>query len=146
MNYKEIESYFFSDKKCEELLEKYEAQFLQVDMIGEKLSDGQVTTQEEIDAILGEATGLSMILNTVAELADTAKMREEGRLAFQKKLELGKKNEKIVQTQIDAEVSNEVQFLRRVRNIFVAYRDNAEKAVISCQSRKNKKVVSESKD
>lgn len=135
MNYIEIESYFEDEKKCEELLKEYEIQFTEVDMIAEKLINGDVETEQEIKETLMKLTGLYMTLNIVAEIADTAKVSEEGRSNFARVKEYEDQGKKPIQTQIDKQVSADVQFLRRVRNIFAAYRDSADKAIGSCQSR-----------
>lgn len=141
MDFKTIENYFSSEKKCEELLSEYETLFMEVDMIAEKLANGEVENDQDIKEALAKTTGLYMQLNIVTEIANTTKSKEEGRLNFVKVKELEDDNKKVVQAQLDKQISHEVQYLRRLRNIFKAYRDSADKAIGSCQSRlKNYKV------
>lgn len=141
MNYTQIENYFSNEKKCEELLSEYETLFMEVDMIAEKLANGEVENDQDIKEALAKTTGLYMQLNIVTEIANTTKFKEEGRLNFVKVKELEDEGKKVVQAQLDKQISHEVQYLRRVRNIFKAYRDSADKAIGSCQSRlKNYKV------
>ena len=138
MQYKEIETYFLSQEGSEELLEVYAPQFNQVQEIADKLISGQIITQEEIEQNLDKLTGLYMTLNIVSELAETAKKQEEGRKNFERVKEAEKEGKKPVQNAIDKLVFGDVQYLRRVRNIFQAYRGSAEKGMGSAQSRLKK--------
>jgi len=135
MQYKEIESYFMSEEGSEELLESYAPQFNQVQEIADQLMSGQIMTKEEIDKCLAEITGLYMTLNIVATLADTAKKQEEGKRNFARIQEFEAEKKKPVQSAIDKLVFADVQYLRRIRNIFQAYRGSAEKGMGSAQSR-----------
>lgn len=135
MTYKEIESYFKNEKKLEELLEIYSSKFELVEKDADCLINNDIFTQEEIENILSRETGIYMQLNIVTEIAETFKKKEEGRLNFQKVKECEKAGNKIVQTQIDKEISHDVQYLRRIRNLLNAYRNSSDKCIGSCQSR-----------
>ena len=138
MQYKEIETYFMSEEGSEELLEAYAPQFNNVQEIADKLINGQIMTQEEIEQNLDKLTGLYMALNIVTEIAETAKKQEEGKRNFIRVKEFEDAGKKPVQNAIDKLVFGDVQYLRRVRNLFQAYRGSAEKGMGSAQSRLKK--------
>ncbi len=138
MDYKTIESYFMSEEGVGELLELYSPQFNNVQEIADKLINGQITTQEEIEKNLDKLTGLYMTLNIVTEIAETVKKDEEGKKNFTRIQEFETAKKKPVQSAIDKLVFADVQYLRRVRNIFQAYRGSAEKGMGSAQSRLKK--------
>lgn len=139
--YKTIETYFLSVESIEELLESYSEDFKKIDEISEKLKTGAINSYEEIDELLGTLSGLANRCEIVAEIADTYKKAETGRLTFQKINEAGDK--KVTMSKLDAEVSHEVQSLRRVRNIFRAYVKSGDRALLGCQSRLRKKERSQ---
>lgn len=138
MVYDDIEKSLASKEGCEKLLAEYETKFLQISMIAEQLVAREIKSYDQIDGTLTELTGLYMQLHDVTETIDTFKTGEEGRLNFQYVKDHGAKGEKVVQAQIDKLVSHDVHFLRRVRNIFAANRDRADKGIGSCQSRLKK--------
>lgn len=138
MDYKSIEAYFLSEESVAELLELYSTQFNQVQEIADKLIGGQIMTQEEIEENLDKLTGLYMSLNIVSEIAETAKKDEEGKRNFSRIQEFEAKKKKPVQNAIDKLVFGDVQYLRRVRNLFQAYRGSADKGMGSAQSRLKK--------
>lgn len=138
MQYKEIESYFLSEEGIEELLEIYSSQFNQVQEIADSLMNGGMTTQEEIEQMLDKITGLYMSLNIVREIASDQKKDFEGKENFKIIQERTAKKDKVVQNQVDAQVSANVQFIRRVRDIFQAYCGSAEAGKGSAQSRLKK--------
>lgn len=138
MSYKAIEQLLSSEKGCEQLLSDYEVKFMQISSIAESLETGEVKGYERIDSTLTELTGLYMQLHDVTEIIDTYKTGEEGRRNFATVKDLGSKGEKVVQAQIDKIVSHEVHYLRRVRNIFAANRDRADKGMFSCMARLKK--------
>ena len=138
MDYKTIESYFMSEEGCQELLDLYTPQFNQVQEIADKLISGEILTQEEIEKNLDKLTGLYMTLNIVAEIAETSKKHVEGDRNFVRIQEFEKANKKPVQSAIDKLVFGDVQYLRRVRNLFQAYRGSADKGMGSAQSRLKK--------
>lgn len=140
MNHNQIEALLSSKEKCEELLNNYEQKFLQVSMIADKFENGEIKTEQQLKDTLDELTGLYMQLDLVTEVVDTYKTGEEGRLNFAKTKELTDKGEKVNQSSLDKIISHEVHYLRRVRNIFNANRNRADKGIGSCQSRlKNEK-------
>ena len=141
MNYKTIESYFMSTEGMEELLESYSEDFQMIDEISDKLKRGEVNSYDQIDELLGKLAGLANRCELVEEIADTYKKKEEGRLSFEKIHNAG--NKKIAMTKIEALVSHEVQDIRRFRNIFRAYKKNADRALGTCQSRLKKKIKPE---
>lgn len=141
MNYKTIESYFASDEGINELLEAYSEDFQKIDEISEQLKTGIVNSYEKIDELLGTLSGLANRCEIVSDIADTYKKAETGRLTFQKISEAGDK--KVTMSKLDAEVSHEVQNLRRVRNIFRAYVKSADRALGGMQSRLKKKERSQ---
>ena len=138
MQYKEIETYFMSEEGINELLEIYAPQFNQVQEIADMLMSGGMTTQEEIEKNLDKITGLYMSLNIVLEIAEDQKKDFQGVENFRLIQEKTAKKEKIVQNQIDALVSANAQYIRRVRDIFKAYCGSAEAGKGSAQSRLKK--------
>lgn len=135
MDFKTIETFFLSEEGCQELLDSYLPQFNQVQEIADSLLNGTIMTMEEIDLSLQKITGLYMTLNIVAGIAETAKKKEEGIRNFVRVQEAEKAGRKPVQNAIDKLVFGDVQYLRRVRNIFQAYRGSAEAGKGCGQSR-----------
>ena len=133
MDYKSIEDRFKDETSIETLLIDYEDKFQKVEEDAEKLINGSVSL-EEVEEILKTQTGIYMLLNIVTEIAETVKKKEEGRINYEKIQECEASGKKVVQTSIDKIVSTEVQYLRRVRNLFKAYRDSCDKCILSCQS------------
>lgn len=138
MSFRAVEKALASKEGCEQLLNDYEPKFMQISTIAEKLENVEIKSYEQIDATLSELTGLYMQLHDVTETIDTYKTGEEGRINFKSVKDLSDKGEKVVQAQIDKIVSHEVHFLRRVRNIFAANRDRADKGMFSCMARLKK--------
>jgi len=141
MKYKTIESYFMSTEGMEELLESYSEDFKMIDEISEQLKTGTINSYDQIDELLGKLAGLANRCELVEEIADTYKKKEEGRLSFEKINNAGDK--KVTMSKVDAEVSHEVQDIRRVRNIFRAYKQNADRSLQATQSRLRKKEKSQ---
>jgi hypothetical protein len=139
MLYSEIEQFFEDEATVNDLLTQYEPIFIDIDEIDDTLKDNQVNTMEEVDALIGKLSGLANKCEMVAELAETNKKSLEGKITFKKIQECEKDKKKPNMSQIKEEVSNEVQFIRRVRNIFKAYTQRADRALGGCQSRLKKK-------
>lgn len=139
MLYSEIETYFKSKENTDELLSLYEAIFIDIDEIDERLKNGEVETIEEIDTLIGKLSGLANKCEMVAEISDTQKKSQEGILEYAKLQQCEKDKKKPVMTQISSQVSHEVQFVRRVRDYFRAYTKRADRALGGCQSRLKKK-------
>jgi hypothetical protein len=133
-NFREIEKLLSTEEYCEQLLENYEEKFDRISFLANALAIRQIKTQEQLKDALTELTGLYMQLHDVTVIIDTYKTGQEGKLNFSKVKELEKNGEKIVQAQLDKLISHEVHYLRRIRNIFAANRDRADKGIISCQS------------
>jgi len=133
MNYKEIESRFDSEATIDTLLMDYEDKFNMIEDDGQKLSRGAFCPAD-IEEVLKRQTGIYMVLNIVTEIADAMKKKEEGILNYEKVQACQKDEKKVVQAQIDKQVSHDVQHIRRVRNLFAAYRNSSDKCILSCQS------------
>lgn len=136
MLHSEIEPYFETIEKTNELIALHEAFFIDIDEIDERLRNGEVNDREEIDALIGKLSGLANKCEIVAELADSNKKGQEGILETAK---IQQCDSKPNMSQISREVSHEVQFIRRVRDIFRAYTKRADRALGGCQSRLKKK-------
>ena len=139
MLYNEIENYFETKEQTDELLSMYEPIFLDIDEIDEKLKNGEVNTIEELDELIGKLSGLGNKCSMVAILANVHKTGEQGRVQYAKIQETEKDGKKPNMSQIKEEASCEVQFLRRVREIFDAYTQRADRALGGCQSSLKKK-------
>jgi len=124
MLYYEIEKYFETGT-TEALLEKYEKIFLNINAIEEKLSTHKITTANDIKDNLNEITVLENECLGVFIIADTFKTGEETRLKHEIiKRQISAKT-KVNVSQAKEEASGQVQYLRRVRNLFQMYKDRA---------------------
>lgn len=120
MLYYEIEK-FFETETTAKLLSEYENIFTNITNIEGKLSSHKITTVKEIKDNLDEITVLENKCLAVYVIADTFKTGEESRL----KHEIIKKQKKVNVSQAKETASNQVQYLRRVRNLFQMYKDRA---------------------
>jgi hypothetical protein len=129
MLYKDIESYFTSEEKTNELLEQYETIFLDIDEIDEKSRNNEIETAEEIDKVISRLNGYANIMDFIGDIAGTYKTGLQS-ICEQKRInEAVKGNTKPNMTQITSQASADVQFLRRVRNLFQAYAKRAGRAL-----------------
>lgn len=125
MLYYEIESYFSDPKKTDELLSLYEPIFMDITTIEEDLATHKITTVKEIKDSLNEITVLENKCSAVYVIADTYKTGEETRAKHSIIKKQVVANAKVNVSQAKEEASGEVQYLRRVRNIFQMYKDRA---------------------
>ena len=139
MLYSEIESYFENENKINELLALYEPIFIDIDEIDEQLRNNEIQTMDQLDELIGKLSGLGNKCDMVATLADVHKIGEQGRLQYAKIQDLENAGKKPNMSQVKEEASYEVQYLRRVREIFRAYTQRADRALGACQSRLKKK-------
>jgi len=145
MLHDEIESYFESKEKTEKLLSLYEPLFLDITGIEDKQRNAEITTVGEIEKYLDIITVLENKCFAVYVVADTYKTGEESRL---KHLEIKKSvsdKVKVNVSQAKETASSEVQYLRRVRNLFQMYKDRAlnVKTVLKAKYYNNKNYRSE---
>lgn len=134
MNYQEIQKCFQDEKGMQSLLQKYQSVFDSVEDYRERFCSGVIDSPSETDSAMKTLTGLFISLNLVAAVADTVKRNAELQFFMTKKMELEGDGSKIVVASIEKEASSNVSTLRRIRNIFVAYRDSCEKAISICQT------------
>lgn len=139
MLYSEIENHFKTEEGADELLSMYESTFIDIDDIDERLKNGEVNTVEELDSLIGKLSGLGNKCDMVAQLAESYKVGEQGKIQYNKIQKIEADNKKPNMSQLKEEASHEVQFLRRVRNIFKVYTQRADRALGGCQSRLKKK-------
>jgi hypothetical protein len=112
MLHDEIESYFESKEKTEELLAQYESLFLDITAIEDKQRNAEITTPGEIEKYLDIITVLENKCYAVYVVADTYKTGEESRL---KHLEI----KKSVADKVKVNVSGpSVVLSRDTENIF----------------------------
>ena len=124
MLYYEIEK-FFETKTTPQLLIEYEDIFKRITAIEQKLSSHKITTSKEIKDNIDEITVLENECLAVYVIADTFKTGEETRLKHEIiKRQMSAKT-KVNVSQAKEEASGQVQYLRRVRNLFQMYRDRA---------------------
>lgn len=124
MNYNEIEHHFKDKKSTEELLEMYETVFIDIDTIDEKGRNNQIETEMEINKVISQLTSFANQCSRVADIADTYKTGEQARLVYEK-IQNWEKKTKPNMTQLKAEASEEIHYLRRVRNLFRTYAESA---------------------
>ena len=124
MLYYEIEK-FFETETTEKLLEEYEPIFKDITNLEGKLLTRKITTVKDIDDNLGIATVLENKCLEVYVIADTFKTGEESRLKNKIINNAIKAKTKVNVSQAKEQASCEVQYLRRVRNLFQMYKDRA---------------------
>ena len=141
MIYKEIESYFESKEKTEQLLEMHETLFLDVDLIDEQSKNNEIETEAVIDKIISQLTSIANVCSRISTIADTYKTGEQSRLEYTK---IQNADKKINMTQVKAEASYEVHYLRRVRNLFNSYAESAGRALSTYKAKlvyKQKQII-----
>ena len=145
MLYYEIESYFENDEKTNQLLSEYEPIFLDITGIEDKLSNHEITTQNEIKNNLDIITCLENKCHAVYVVADTYKTGEESRLKHEEIRNMVSRKVKVNVSQAKESASSKVQYLRRVRNLFQMYKDRAMniKATLKASYYNNKNYKSE---
>lgn len=126
MIYKEIETYFESKEKTEELLNMYEPMFLDIGIIDEKSKNNEIETEEDINKVISQLTSMANVCSRISAIADTYKTGEQARLEYTK---IQNAESKINMTQVKSEASYEVHYLRRVRNLFTTYAESAGRAL-----------------
>jgi len=126
MIYKEIESYFESKEKTEKLLTMYEPTFLDIDLIDEKSKNNEIESEENINKIISQLNSMANVCSRISSIAGTYKTGEQTRLEYTK---IQNADKKVNMTQLKAEASYEVHYLRRVRNLFNTYAESAGRAL-----------------
>ena len=130
--YQEIERQ--CEKELDLILVNLAKTFSKIEAFGKNLRQGLVSSGEEASKLLMESTGHWERLNIVCITLDTYKTKKELVFFNTKRMELEKAGEKVTATVLEREASDSVMDVRRVRNIVEAYRDNADKNIMSCQS------------
>ncbi len=130
----QIEKYFESNESMLKLLKDYESAFEKVVYYQNLFKDNVISTPVDTDTAMKILGGLYSSLNSVTVAADTEKKNKEAQLYNEIVINLGKTQDKIINAVIEKEVSEKVQPIRRIRNIFQTYRDNCDKLIFICQS------------
>lgn len=141
MIYKEIESYFTSKEKTEQLLTMHETLFLDIDLIDEQSKNNEIETEEDIDKIISQLNSMANVCSRISAIAGTYKTGEQTRLEY---TTIQNADKKINMTQVKAEASCEVHYLRRVRNLFNTYAESAGRALSTYKAKlfyKQKQVI-----
>ena len=125
MLYSEIEEYFESKEKTENLLREHESLFLDISGIEDKLRNAEITTPGEIEKYLDIVTVLENKCYAIYVVADTFKTGAETRAKHNTINNMVKDGKKVNVSQAKETASGEVQYLRRVRNLFQMYKDRA---------------------
>jgi hypothetical protein len=129
MLYRDIEAYFESKEKTDELLEMYETTFMDIDDIDEKSRNNQIETADAIDKIISQLNSYANMCDFIGDIAGTYKTGMQHKCEQQRINDAIKENTKPNMSQITSQASNDVQFLRRVRNLFQAYAKRAGRAL-----------------
>jgi hypothetical protein len=147
MNHAEIESYFTSKEGTEQLLGAFETTFLDIMTIEDKLEKREIISSTEVRDALNIITTLENRCNGVYIVADTYKTGEETAVKNRLIQNAVKRNIKPNISQCKEEASGEVQYLRRVRNIFQMYKDRAMniKSTLKASYYNNKEYETEDK-
>lgn len=145
MNHMEIEAYFGDLEKTNLLLEQFKDIFSDIMTLETRLAERDINTVEEIKEGLYFVTSLENKCMAVYIVADTYKTGEESRLKNKKIQDKVKAKVKVNVSQCKEEASSEVQYLRRVRNIFQMYKDRAMniKSTLKASYYNNKEYKSE---
>lgn len=135
MIYKEVEELLETEEGLLGLLTKFDDSFKELEKYAEYLQKGKLTL-DNVQRILLRSTGYYDVLNAVYLGIDTYKENKEGLLFSQAKNEFeskdgaGKFNASATKEEISSKVSSE----RRVRNWFQAYKEMADRNILSAQS------------
>lgn len=145
MLYSEIEEYFESKEKTEDLLREHESLFLEISGIEDKQRNAEITTPGEIEKYLDIVTVLENKCYAVYVVADTFKTGAETRAKYGTIKKMVADKVKVNVSQAKETASGEVQYLRRVRNLFQMYKDRALNVKMSLRSKfyNNKNYKSE---
>ncbi len=134
MQYRDIEEFFSDESKLEGILENSLEMFDKIDIIGEKLRKGIITTPVECTLILQELNGIFAFLNPIYKISEVQKKNREERSYVDIKIKTEKMGNKFVSASTDREASLSVANYRRVRSIFEGYIEICKGLIGSCQS------------
>jgi hypothetical protein len=148
MNHAEIEGYFTSKEGTEQLLGAFETTFLDIMAIEDKLEQRAILSLSDVRDAMNTITVLENRCNGVYIVADTYKTGEETAVKNRLIQKAVKSNLKPNISQCKEEASGEVQYLRRVRNIFQMYKDRAMniKSTLKASYYNNKEYEGETKE
>jgi len=148
MLYNEIEEFFETKEKTEKLLSEYEPLFLDISGIEDKQRNAEITTPSEIEKYLDIITVLENKCHAVFVVADTYKTGAETRAKYGTIKKMVADKVKVNVSQAKETASGEVQYLRRVRNLFQMYKDRALncKCTLKAKYYSNRTYKSESDD
>ena len=128
MNFNEIEGYFKDKESTNNLLKMYETIFIDIDEVDQDSRENKIETEMQINEVISRLTSYANQCSRVAEIADTFKTGEQARLVYSK-IKAWEKKTKPNMTQLKAEATDEVHYLRRVRNLFRTYAESAGRAL-----------------
>lgn len=131
MNYKQIEELINTDGGLLDLLENYKDTFDKLESYAKNLETSKLQSSD-IQNLLLRSTGIWGSLNVVCTIVDTSKRNKE--LEFYHQAKMNHTEGKFMVSATKEEASATVQTERRVRNVFEAYKNMAEKNILSCQS------------
>ena len=131
--YSEIEKYLITGQ-LEELLKYYQECFLKLHQYEMDFKKGVIQSGFRTDQVMKELAGIYSMLNIVVAIVDTWKTTQENTQYNLLRIEKENNKEKVISSLIEKEASEFVNDIRRVRNIFEAYRDSCDRLISICQS------------
>ena len=129
-----IEVLFEKEETLDKILDELKEDFEKVDYYANIMKTNITNNPEEVKKALTELTGVFSNLRTVLGIAETEKKNRE--IKHYSKLRIDTENEgkKFISATGDKLASLAVAPYRRIRNIILAYKESAEKAITSLQS------------
>lgn len=130
----DIEKLFKQDNTLDKVLDECEEDFNKIDYYAGIMKNNITDNPEEVKKALTELTGTFSNLRTVLAIAETEKKNRHIRFKENLRIEIGKNGGKYVDSKAEVQASANVSKFRRIRNIILAYKESAEKAISSLQS------------
>ena len=130
----DIENLFKQEDTLNKVLDECKEDFDKVDYFANIMKTNVTDNPEEVKKALNELTGTFSNLRTVLALAETEKKNRHIRFKESLRIEIEKENGKYVDSKAEVQASAAVIEYRRIRNIILAYKESAEKAISSLQS------------
>jgi len=136
MNVFEVEGYFETSDKMQELLEILQKEYFdRIDYHGDLFRSGALSDVGQLQNSLEELTGIYIKLNPIYSIAESIKKNREESFYMAKKISIENNGDKFVSASTDKEASNSVANERRVRNIIEGKVSACSQGISTCQSK-----------
>lgn len=130
----EIEKLFETEETLNEVLDRCEEDFKQIDYWSNVRKQNLTDNSEEINRALNELSGCYSNLKTILGIAETEKKNRHARYKESIRIEVENNGGKYSDAKADTQASAHVAEYRRIRNIIEAYVNSCDKHITTLQS------------